>query len=147
MVINMINDECEKWKQELDLAYNECDDLSKEIKTLMEIIIYTSFGEKIGRLYKIINDSELFSKLINEFEKSEIIFPSKDEFVECVMTSVIYYYKEVLGFDWDKIQKMLPYENDIRLRYTRKIKKLENKIKIKLQCFEKNKNIEDIIFD
>lgn len=143
----MINDECEKWKQELDLAYNECDDLSKEIKTLMEIIIYTSFGEKIGRLYKIINDSELFSKLINEFEKSEIIFPSKDEFVECVMTSVIYYYKEVLGFDWDKIQKMLPYENDIRLRYTRKIKKLENKIKIKLQCFEKNKNIEDIIFD
>ena len=141
-VLNMEEDKKKEWKENLKSAYTVTDSFNKDIKTLMEIIIYTSFGEKIGRLYKIVDDDKLFSKLIEEFENNEIQFPSKDDFTESVLTAIIYYYKEVLGLSWEQIQEQLPYESDIGLRYARKIYNLGDKIKKRLQQMDKNKNIE-----
>lgn len=138
----MEDDKKKEWKENLKSAYSSTDSFNKDIKTLMEIIIYTSFGEKIGRLYKLVDDDKLFSKLIEEFENNEIQFPSKDDFTESVMTAIIYYYKEVLGLSWEQIQEQLPYENDIGLRYARKINNLGDKIKKRLKQIDKNKNVE-----
>lgn len=135
-------DKKKEWSQTLKSAYNSTDSLSKDIKTLLEIIIYVSFGEKIGRLYKIIDNNNLFSKLIEEFGNNEIEFPSKDEFTESVMTAIVYYYKEILGYSWEQIQEQLPYEKDMGLRYNRKIDKLGDKIKKRLKQIERNKKIE-----
>ena len=137
-----VDEKKKEWSENLKSAYNSTDSLSKDIKTLLEIIIYVSFGEKIGRLYKIINNDKLFSKLIEEFGENEIQFPSKDDFTESVMTAIVYYYKEILGFNWEQIQEQLPYERDIGLRYKRKIDKLGDKIKKRLQQIEKNKKVE-----
>ena len=137
-----VDEKKKEWSENLKSAYNSTDSLSKDIKTLLEIIIYVSFGEKIGRLYKIINDDNLFSKLVEEFGENEIQFPSKDDFTESVMTAIVYYYKEILGFNWEQIQEQLPYERDIGLRYKRKIDKLGDKIKKRLQQIEKNKKVE-----
>lgn len=137
----MEDDKKKEWKENLKSAYNSTDSFNKDIKTLMEIIIYTSFDEKIGRLYKLVDDDKLFSKLIEEFENNEIQFPSKDDFTESVMTAIIYYYKEVLGLSWEQIQEQLPYENDIGLRYARKINNLGDKIKKRLKRIDKNKNV------
>lgn len=139
MSVQNIKDE---WNKKLLKEYNKTDDLSRDIKTLMEIIIYVSFGEKIGRLYKIIGNEELFSKIINEFGKCQIEFPSKEDFTESVMTAIIYYYKEVLNYDWIKIQNLLPYESDIGLRYNRKIDNLGQRIKKRLEQIERDKKIE-----
>lgn len=137
-----IEEQKKQWSETLKSAYTSTDSLSKDIKTLLEIIIYVSFGEKIGRLYKIINDDNLFSRLVEEFGENEIQFPSKDDFTESVMTAIVYYYKEILGFNWEQIQEQLPYERDVGLRYKRKIDKLGDKIKKRLQQIEKNKKIE-----
>ena len=135
-------DKKKEWKESLKSAYSSTDSFNKDIKTLLEIIIYTSFGEKIGRLYKLVDDDKLFSKLIDEFENNEIQFPSKDNFTESIMTAIIYYYKEVLGLSWEQIQEQLPYESDIGLRYARKINNLGDKIKKRLQQIDKNKKAE-----
>ena len=137
-----IEEQKKQWSEILKSAYTSTDNLSKDIKTLLEIIIYVSFGEKIGRLYKIINNDELFSKLIEEFGENEIQFPSKEDFTESIMTVIVYYYKEILGYNWEQIQELLPYERDIGLRYKRKIDKLGDKIKKRLQQIEKNKKVE-----
>ena len=137
-----VDEKKKEWSENLKSAYNSADTLSKDIKTLLEIIIYVSFGEKIGRLYKIINNDDLFSRLVEEFGENEIQFPSKDDFTESVMTAIVYYYKEILGFSWEQIQEQLPYERDIGLRYKRKIDKLGDKIKKRLQQIDKNKKIE-----
>lgn len=139
-----------EWESSLKEAYASTDSYNKEIKTLLEIIINVSFNEKIGRLYKIIDNQELFSKLIEEFGNNEIQFPSKDEFTESVMTAIIYYYREVLGFSWEQIQIQLPYERDMGLRYARKINSLGDKIKRKLKQIDKNKKVkmeEETLFD
>ena len=148
-VLDMEEDKKKEWKENLKSAYTATDSFNKDIKTLIEIIIYTSFGEKIGRLYKIVDDDKLFSKLIEEFENNEIQFPSKDDFTESVITAIIYYYKEVLGLSWEQIQEQLPYESDIGLRYARKINNLGDKIKKRLKQIDKNKKveIEESLFD
>lgn len=148
-VLDMEEDKKKEWKENLKSVYTATDSFNKDIKTLMEIIIYTSFGEKIGRLYKIVDDDKLFSKLIEEFENNEIQFPSKDDFTESVITAIIYYYKEVLGLSWEQIQEQLPYESDIGLRYARKINNLGDKIKKRLKQIDKNKKveIEESLFD
>ena len=138
----MEDDKKKEWKENLKSAYSSTDSFNKDIRTLMEIIIYTSFGEKIGRLYKLVDNDKLFSNLIEEFENNEIQFPSKDDFTESIMTAIIYYYKEILGFSWEQIQQQLPYERDIGLRYCRKINNLGDKIKKRLQQIENNKKIE-----
>lgn len=137
-----LEDKKKEWSQTLKSAYNSTDNLSKNIKTLLEIIIYVSFGEKIGRLYKIIDNNDLFSKLIEEFGNNEIEFPSKDEFTESIMTAIVYYYKEILGYNWEQIQEQLPYEKDMGLRYNRRIDKLGDKIKKRLNQIERDKKIE-----
>ena len=138
----MEDDKKKEWKENLKSVYSSTDSFNKDIRTLMEIIIYTSFGEKIGRLYKLVDDDKLFSKLIEEFENNEIQFPSKDNFTESIITAIIYYYKEVLGLSWVQIQEQLPYESDIGLRYARKINNLGDKIKKRLQQIDKNKKVE-----
>ena len=144
-----LEDKKKEWLNALQSAYKSTDNLSKNIKTLLNIIIYVTFGEKIGRLYKLIDDDLLFSKLIEEFGENEINFPSKEQFTESIMTSIVYYYKEVIGLSWSKIQELLPYENDIGLRYQRKINNLGDKIKKRLQQIEKNKIdfVEESLFD
>jgi len=137
-----IDEKKKQWEQNLKSAYINTDSFNKDIKTLLEIIIYVSFGEKIGRLYKIVDNQELFSKLIEEFGENEISFPSKDEFTESVMTAVVYYYRDVLNYNWEQIQQLLPYENDVGLRYQRKINNLGKNIKKCLDKLEKNKKIE-----
>ena len=139
-----LEDKKKEWEENLKNAYTSTDSLSKDIKTLLEIIIYVSFGEKIGRLYKIIDNNDLFSKLIEEFGSNEIEFPSKDDFTESVMTAIVYYYKEVLHYDWEQIQQQLPYERDMGLRYKRKIDKLGDKIKKRLNQINNNeKKVEE----
>ena len=125
-----LEDKKKEWSETLKSAYNSTDSLSKEIKTLLEIIIYVSFGEKIGRLYKIINDNDLFSKIIEEFGNNEIEFPSKEDFTESIMTAIVYYYKEILGYNWEQIEKLLPYN--------RRIDKLGDKIKKRLKQIERD---------
>ena len=142
LVLDMEENKKKEWKENLKSVYSSTDSFNKDIKTLLEIIIYTSFGEKIGRLYKLVNDDKLFSKLIEEFENNEIQFPSKDNFTESIMVAIIYYYKEVLGLSWEEIQKQLPYERDIGLRYSRKIYNLGDNIKKRLKQIDKNKKIE-----
>ena len=51
----MEDDKKKEWKENLKSAYSSIDSFNKDIKTLIEIIIYTSFGEKIGILYKIVD--------------------------------------------------------------------------------------------
>lgn len=142
-------DKKKEWESSLKEVYASTDSYNKDIKTLLEIIIYVFFGEKIGRLYKIIDNQELFSKLIEEFSNNEIQFPSKEEFTESIMVAIVYYYKEVLGFNWDKIQELLPYESDVGLRYQRKINKLGDNIKKRLKQIEKNKkaDVEESLFE
>ena len=141
-----IEDKKSLWEQNLDKLYNTID--NKDIGSLLKIIINENFGGKISTLYKIINDDEKFSKIINEFSEKSIEFPNVDEFTSMIILTMIYYYKEVLGYSWKKIQELLPYERDLSLRYGAKIRTLKESIKRKINKIQKsNDEKEKELFD
>ena len=134
----MNDDFKERLKGEFTKSFLSADSFKKNSRTLIEIALYEEFGDKIGRLYSVIGGGDLFSKIIDEFSGTQIQIPDAEEFKSCVMTSLVYYYKEVMGFSWEKVQEALPYERDVGLRYARKIKALNSKMKKRLVEFAKS---------
>ena len=132
------------WEQNLDKLYTTVD--NKDIGSLLKIIISENFGGNIGKLYNIINDDSKFSEIINQFSDKTIEFPNINDFTSSIILTMVYYYKEVMGFSWKQIQQLLPYERDINLRYGAKINTIRKKIRKRMDEMKeiKDENTENI---
>lgn len=138
-----IENEIEKLKNE----YSDIDETTKNINTLLNLIIVENFGEKISIIYSILNDNDKFSQLLNAFGGMTVSFPTIEEFKSSITLSLIYYYKEIMNFSWKKIEKLIPYEKDISLKYGSKIKTLQKSIRKYLNQNKNNENIEKGLFE
>lgn len=123
----------------LKKEYTEIDESINNVTSLLKIILFENFGEKVEILYSIVNDNDKFSQILNAFGGMCIDFPTVEEFKSSVTLSLVFYYKEVMHFSWKKIEEMIPYERDISLRYGSKIKTLQKSIKKQLTKKSKEK--------
>lgn len=116
----------------LKKEYSKIDENINNITSLLKLILFENFGEKIEILYSIINDNDKFSQILNTFGGLSIDFPTVEEFKFSVTLSLVFYYKEVMHYSWNKIEEMIPHERDISLRYGSRIKTLSKAIKRQL---------------
>lgn len=123
----------------LKKEYTEIDESINNVTSLLKIILFENFGEKVEILYSIVDDNDKFSQILNAFGGMCIDFPTVEEFKSSVTLSLVFYYKEVMHFSWKKIEEMIPYERDISLRYGSKIKTLQKSIKKQLTKKSKEK--------
>ena len=123
----------------LKKEYTEIDESINNVTSLLKIILFENFGEKVEILYSIVDDNDKFSQMLNAFGGMCIDFPTVEEFKSLVILSLVFYYKEVMHFSWKKIEEMIPYERDISLRYGSKIKTLQKSIKKQLTKKSKEK--------
>lgn len=123
----------------LKKEYTEIDESINNVTSLLKIILFENFGEKVEILYSIVDDNDKFSQILNAFGGMCIDFPTVEEFKSSVTLSLVFYYKEVMHFSWKKIEEMIPYERDVSLRYGSKIKTLQKSIKKQLTKKSKEK--------
>lgn len=123
----------------LKKEYSEIDESINNVTSLLKLILFENFGEKIEILYSIVNDNDKFSQILDIFGGLSINFPKIEEFKFSVTLSLVFYYKEILHYSWKKIEQMIPYERDISLRYGSKIKTLSKTIKKHLMKENKEK--------
>lgn len=123
----------------LKKEYSEIDESINNVTSLLKLILFENFGEKIEILYSIVNDNDKFSQILDIFGGLSINFPKIEEFKSSVTLSLVFYYKEILHYSWKKIEQMIPYERDISLRYGSKIKTLSKTIKKHLMKENKEK--------
>ena len=116
----------------LKKEYSKIDENINNITSLLKLILFENFGEKIEILYSIVNDNDKFSQILNTFGGMCIDFPTVEEFKFSVTLSLVFYYKEVMHYSWKKIEEMIPHERDISLRYGSRIKTLSKAIKRQL---------------
>lgn len=116
-------------EETLKKEYSEIDESINNINSLLKVILFENFGEKVEILYSIVDDNDKFSQIINAFGGLCMDFPTVEEFKFSVTLSLVFYYKEILHYSWKKIEQMIPYERDISLRYGSKIKTLSKTIK------------------
>ena len=116
----------------LKKEYSKIDENINNITSLLKLILFENFGEKIEILYSIVNDNDKFSQILNAFGGLNVDFPTVEEFKFSVTLSLVFYYKEVMHYSWKKIEEMIPHERDISLRYGSRIKTLSKAIKRQL---------------
>jgi hypothetical protein len=123
----------------LKREYTEIDDSINNINSLLKIILFETFGEKVEILYSIVDDNDKFSQMLKAFGGMNVNFPTVEQFKSSVTLSLVFYYKEVMHYSWKKIEQLIPHERDISLRYGSRIKNLSKSIKKHLtrKCKEK----------
>ena len=119
-------------EERLKEEYTEIDETINNITSLLKLILFENFGEKIEILYSIVDDNDKFSQILDTFGGLSVNFPTVEEFKSSVTLSLVFYYKEIMHYSWKKIEEMIPHERDISLRYGSKIKTLSKAIKRQL---------------
>ena len=126
-------------EERLKEEYTEIDETINNITSLLKLILFENFGEKIEILYSIVDDNDKFSQILDTFGGLSVNFPTVEEFKSSVTLSLVFYYKEIMHYSWKKIEEMIPHERDISLRYGSKIKTLSKSIKKHLMKENKEK--------
>ena len=113
-------------------SYENVDKIFSDFTILLKFVIYENFGNSIYKLFNIINDNDKFSNIIESVGGSTIDVPTLNEFKSAIILTTIYYYKDIMGYSWKKIEELIPYEKDISLRYGSKLRNVKKTIKKKL---------------
>ncbi len=119
---------------DLESAFNN---IKKEgidlYEDIMTIVVFNQFNDNIGKLYKAIGDLEKFTEIIEIFSDYMFKFPNKEDFKKAITLSLVFYYKEIKKMEWKDIQKEIPYENDIPIRYGKKVSCVRKEIQKRLE--------------
>ena len=132
-----------KIKNNFSEIYSDVDEMYNGLNTIIRIIIQDYFGEKTEALYSVINDKDKFSLLIKILGGFSITLPTEEEFKSAIISALVFYYKEVMHFNWNKIEKLIPYEKDIGLKYASKIRKISDSLKKKIKELDLHKPSDD----
>lgn len=103
-------------------------DLDNRIISLFTLILNKdSHGnEDIKNLYTIVDDMEVFLKIIARFSGRKVQFPTIKEMEEALTTALVYNYREQ-GMSWKEIQAIMPVDFS-PTGYSMKIKSLNSYI-------------------
>lgn len=63
-----------------------------------------------------------FISVVSLFEKRTVTFPSKEDIKESMIVAVLFYYKEIMGYEWPEIKEIIPFEFS-PISYSNKLKK------------------------
>jgi len=81
-------------------------------KSLMEL--YSTFG------------STQFARIITIMKGKTINFPTEEEFQDCIITSLCYYYKEIMNLSWDEIKEKLKTPRLNSIKYGIRVRQLRS---------------------
>lgn len=118
------------WEEDLERAFDKTNKTDSQLfMDILTIVVFNRFNGNIGKLYKIINNMEMFTTIIETFSDLSLRFPDSKEFKDSIILAIVYYYREVQKLPWEQVQKELPYEKDLPLRFGKKVVNVNNDIK------------------
>lgn len=122
------------WEQQLNEVFTEKKHTDMDLfLNILSIVMFEKFDERVGKLYSVVNDVDLFTTIINTFSGMDLKIPDRQEFKDAITLGLSYYYKEIKKMKWDEIKKELPYEENLPLKTGKSLVKLNNTIKDKLK--------------
>lgn len=100
------------------------------IQSLSLLLKMPDSNSDLNDLYNLVG-LENFVRVISLFENKTIKFPSKSEVKDIILTSLLFYYREVEKLDWNEIKTKVPFDFS-SISYASKIKKMNLFMKKKL---------------
>jgi hypothetical protein len=95
-------------KKQLDEYFRkEKVDTRELIKKISVLIFQYEIPNTDAAKAVAITDIDVINKLVNYYDGGTIKLPTKQEWKDCLMMLVYYYFKNVKGMDWKDIRKIL----------------------------------------
>jgi hypothetical protein len=101
--------------------------------SIISLMLNEKFGEQISKLYEVIADVETFTKVINTFSDMSLHIPEREDFKNCMILALSYYYRKMKDKTWDEIKKEFPFESGVALKTGKGIVQLDKTIQEKLE--------------
>lgn len=92
------------------------------IKSLSILLKMPDSNNDLSDLYNLLGLDE-FVGVLSLFEGRTIHFPDKEEVKDLILTSLLYYYREIENLTWKEIKEKIPFEFS-SISYSTKIKKM-----------------------
>jgi hypothetical protein len=130
-----IGDTKNVWEQRIkDTFENKYNKVSNNdlLWQIINLILYQNSNDRtLMDIYNLIDDNELFIKLILLLNGRTITFPTREKMKEALLLSVFFHERVIEGKEWKDIQKDLNFKIS-PIRWGIKIKNLNNWIKQKI---------------
>jgi hypothetical protein len=114
---------------------------SKETLNQVSLFVYDleSRNSDLYELAQILPEEHL-AKVIDYYDGAELKIPTKEEFKDCLLITIIFYLSEVKDFHWNDIKKFinLPEEEGSYVRLKKRMEVIKSKI---------NRRLIDLLFE
>lgn len=116
------------WQKQLNELFTKRKPSDTEkILNVVELIVHMSKNDDMSQLYSRVG-IRAFTEVIEIFGGRTVKFIDKEELRETLVLALCYYYREIKGYDWDKVKSVLPFEiNSVSMGI--RISSLNNKIR------------------
>jgi len=121
------------WEKQLDNIFKEKEETEIDIiLKAIPIILYNNCNDTDqADLYEIFG-LDGFIKFNKFFDGKSVKSIRESELKDLLHFTLVYYFKEVKNYDWDKIKRLLPFDVNT-ISCALRIKNLNEKIKLQLE--------------
>ncbi len=131
-------------KVNLMMARIKLSDVDLILATLSVVIYSTETNVDIIELFNLL-DLDSFIKIISLFDGRTVQFPTKKQFRNSLLLSILYYYREIKKMEWEDIKKEFPFDIS-SISYGIQIKNLNSWVKDKMVQLLKKVDKDNINF-
>ncbi len=112
------------------MARIKLSDVDLILATLSVVIYSTETNVDIIELFNLL-DLDSFIKIISLFDGRTVQLPTKKQFRNSLLLSILYYYREIKKMEWEDIKKEFPFDIS-SISYGIQIKNLNSWVKDKM---------------
>jgi hypothetical protein len=133
------------WEERIKERFqNKSKKLSQEdiLWNIINLLLYqNSKDTTLVEIYKLFDNKMDFVKLMTLLDGRTFKAPKKEDIIDALLFSILYYEKEIEGNNWDEIQKNFNFEFS-PIKYGIRIRNLKNWLNQKLsEIMRKNEEI------
>ena len=126
------------------MARIKLSDVDLILATLSVVIYSTETNVDIIELFNLL-DLDSFIKIISLFDGRTVQLPTKKQFRNSLLLSILYYYREIKKMEWEDIKKEFPFDIS-SISYGIQIKNLNSWVKDKMVQLLKKVDKDNINF-
>lgn len=107
------------WEQQVNSIFEKPEQTEYErLLNVVEMWIFRNTSDQLSTLYKEIGLKN-FLRVLTIFSDSIIRFPEIQEFQDTFVNALCFYYREVVGLEWEEIKELVPFPDLPSVKYGR----------------------------
>jgi len=107
------------WEQQINSIFEQPEPSEYDrLLNVVEMWIFKTNSDQLSTLYKEVG-IKVFVRLLTIFSDTILKFPEIQDFQDTFVNALCYYYREVVGLEWDEVRELIPFPDLPSMKYGR----------------------------